>query len=252
MKARLIAAVLVATLLFSMGGAANATSPRAGATPTIRAVHFSRIGQNLRIEVDGAGFGAAPQTLPAVANLNYFEFTDVTQGSWHAGSGSDPVNLQYASWNDTRIVITGFGSSYGGQYKVAPGDKVALYVQYSGGPEFTIWSGALLPGTQPIPAQLISPAPNAEIKGGSVPFSWTPVKGAAAYYLQVYLAQPASGVAIRPGALLNIAWQGSATHYALSTAHMLKGTYRWRVAAVDKTGVLILPLWTEEQVFTLS
>lgn len=253
MKARLVAAVLVGTLLCGMWGTAKAATPRAGTTPTIRTVHFSRIGPDLHIEVDGTGFGAAPQTLPIVANIDQFQFTDVTQGGWTAGRNNvSSIQLQYASWTDTRIVVDGFDSQYGGQNKVSPGDKVTLYVQNASGPEFAIWSGVLLPGVQPTPVQLISPAQNAEVKGGSVPFSWTPVKGAAAYYLQVYLAQAANGVAVRPGALLNIAWQGAATHYSLSTAHMLKGTYRWRVAAIDKAGELIVPLWTEEQVFTLS
>jgi hypothetical protein len=74
----------------------------------------------------------------------------------------------------------------------------------------------------------------------------------AAYYLQVYLDKAALGTAITPDADLNIAWHGAATQYTLDTTHLLKGTYRWRVAAVDKTGALIQPTWTDERVFTLS
>jgi protein involved in polysaccharide export with SLBB domain len=238
-----------------------------GPTPQVAAVHFSRIGQNMRIEVDGAGFGAAPQTMPFTGGMNYFTFTDVSQGKWTAGGSNSSVDLQYTSWTDTRIVIDGFGTQYGSEVIVVPGDNVSIYVQNATSKEFSIWTVPLRPGTQlvqavfkpgpgpapkPSPLRLTSPAQNAVVKGDPAQFSWTAVPGAVTYYLQVYLDHVAPGTAIAPNASMNIAWQGSTATYSLDTTHLLKGIYRWRVAVVDKTGALIPPGWTAERTFTLS
>jgi protein involved in polysaccharide export with SLBB domain len=114
-----------------------------GPTPRIASVTFSQVGQNMNIEVDGSGFGTAPTTLPAVGFLNQFKLTDTTQGGWCAGTNGCQVYLQYTSWTDGRIVIGGFGSQYGSQYKVASGDAVTIFVQNAQGPEFTFWNGTL-------------------------------------------------------------------------------------------------------------
>ena len=114
-----------------------------GPTPEVSSVEFSQIGQNMHIEVDGAGFGSAPTTLPAVGLLNQFYITDTTQGGWCAGANGCAVYLHYTSWTDARIVIDGFGPQYGGQYKVASGDAVSIYIQNAQGPEFMIWTGTL-------------------------------------------------------------------------------------------------------------
>jgi hypothetical protein len=100
--------------------------------------------------------------------------------------------------------------------------------------------------------QLTAPGSNASVTGNAVHYSWTPVTGAATYYLHVYLVRAASGASIAPNATMNIAWQGSATQYTLDATHLVKGEYSWNVAAVDKTGALIQPGWTAERVFTLS
>jgi hypothetical protein len=123
-------------------GAPPPLSPN-GPTPQVAAVHFSRIGPNMHIEVLGAGFGPAPGSFPAVSTLYVFKMTDVSQGGWSAGGPGSPVALQYTSWTDSRIVIDGFGPQYGSQYKVTPGDVVSLFLQNSRGPEFTIWNGQM-------------------------------------------------------------------------------------------------------------
>jgi len=122
-----------------------------GPNPQVASVEFCPIGRNMHIDVVGAGFGTAPGTLPAVESLTVFGLYDTTQGGWCAGRGNCPVDLQYTSWTDTAIAIDGFGSSYGGQFKVAAGDAVSIFVQNAQGPEFTVWTGTLKPGRCPGP-----------------------------------------------------------------------------------------------------
>jgi hypothetical protein len=96
--------------------------------------------------VDGSGFGSQPIGLPATTNVPQFQFVDITQGNWSAGrTNISPVTLQYTSWTDSKIVISGFGPQYAvtPTNKVVSGDLVALYVQNSGGPEFMVWSDTL-------------------------------------------------------------------------------------------------------------
>jgi hypothetical protein len=119
---------------------------------SITAAYASRIGQNLRLEVHGAGFGSAPSALPAVGEFPQFGITDTTQGGWWAGrSNYGSVQLQYTSWSDTAIVVDGFGPQYGSQYKVTTGDTVSIFVQNAQGPEFTVWTGTLQPSAPPPP-----------------------------------------------------------------------------------------------------
>ncbi len=114
--------------------------PVASGTPTITSVGFSSLGTpaDLRLVVKGRNFGSAPAGLPFLGDLSWFSFWD---GRAHCGSSSaftaggtyfgqapsDTVTLRYRSWTDTKIVINGFGGSYGtGCSKVEPGDPVAV------------------------------------------------------------------------------------------------------------------------------
>ena len=44
---------------------------------------------------------------------------------------------------DTRIVVSGFGTQYGGQYLIGSGDSIRLLVRNAVGPELTFWAGTL-------------------------------------------------------------------------------------------------------------
>ena len=68
---------------------------------------------------------------------------DSRHGGWRAGGANCPVYLQYTSWTDGRIAISGFGPQYGSRYKVVSGDAVSISVQNAQGVEFTIWNGML-------------------------------------------------------------------------------------------------------------
>src|SRR6185437_343546 len=146
---RFLTVGLLCGLLMGAPGAASAAGRLEGATPTISAVHFSNIGPNLRIEVDGAGFGLPTVTLPYVGEIPNFLFTDVTH-NWSFGQPGQG-NLQYTSWTDTRIVVNGFGSSFNASDILAAGDTIAIEVQNTKSTEFTIWTGMLRAGVSPAP-----------------------------------------------------------------------------------------------------
>ena len=146
---RFLTVGLLCGLLMGAPGAASAAGRLEGATPTISAVHFSNIGPNLRIEVDGAGFGLPTVAMPYVGEVPNFLFTDVTH-NWSFGQPGQG-NLQYTSWTDTRIVVNGFGSSFKASDILAAGDTIAIEVQNTKSTEFTIWTGMLRAGVSPAP-----------------------------------------------------------------------------------------------------
>jgi hypothetical protein len=108
------------------------------ATPTIKSVSFSPpIGENLEMTIIGAGFGAmAPPGVPGTGDLPFFSFVDKPfdqKGEWQAGYGEDMITLKYGLWSPNRIVIVGFGGTYGTNgAKVHPNDPVEIAVANSG------------------------------------------------------------------------------------------------------------------------
>ncbi len=109
----------------------------------IATVAFAGSGRNLHMTITGSGFGAAPPGVPGEVDLPFFLFTDVPFDTvaWNAGyigcGNNDSVTLNYRSWSDKKIVISGFGSAYGKgtsayrNWRVAPGDIVAIAVANS-------------------------------------------------------------------------------------------------------------------------
>ena len=120
------------------------TVPPDGSTIQITSVNLAGTGKNLRIEVNGSGFGPAPPELsgsPFVGNLNDFRFFDFRAhcgmssslfAAGFQGWGRDrptSVFLRYESWSDRKIVITGFAGTYGrGCAEYEEGDPVAIVV----------------------------------------------------------------------------------------------------------------------------
>src|SRR6185437_10812221 len=146
---RFLTVGLLCGLLMGAPGAASAAGRLEGATPTISAVHFSNIGPNLRIEVDGAGFGLPTVAMPYVGEVPNFLFTDVTH-NWSFGQPGQG-NLQYTSWTDTRIVINGFGSSFNASYILTAGDSITIKVQNTTSQETVTWTGILRAEAPPAP-----------------------------------------------------------------------------------------------------
>ncbi len=128
-------------------------------TPTIAAVQFAGSGQNLQMTVQGSGFGTAPVAMPYTGDLPQFFFQDdrtpcsgsslFTAGWTYWGAlPASAVTLQFESWSDTEIQISGFAGQYGsGCATVAPGDPVAIGVFNSAaaGPNGaqTAWGGVV-------------------------------------------------------------------------------------------------------------
>jgi serine/threonine protein kinase len=127
-------------------------------TPRITSVTFSGSGESLQIIVHGTGFGNAPVPMPYSGDLNQFILGDLRThcgggsalfeagaGRWGHGS-PDLLTLNYQSWSDNEIVISGFAGSYGQDcYTVQNGDPVTIIIWNSSasdqtGPQ-TAWGG---------------------------------------------------------------------------------------------------------------
>jgi hypothetical protein len=106
------------------------------APPIIKSVSFAgRIGPNLQMTIVGSGFGASPPGFPFIGDLPFFIFGDkpFSATEWFAGYESNSVTLKYAAWLDDRIVIVGFGGTYGvNTLRVSPNDPVEIAVANSG------------------------------------------------------------------------------------------------------------------------
>jgi hypothetical protein len=129
---------------------ATANLPGGPAVPKIRRLTFLRDRKHLKIIVEGRGFGVAPAGVPGSIDTAYFQlWTWVTGGGhsnypWSAGHDGNSVTMNYESWTDSRIVITGFGSLYhaGEEGWVArPGYAVAVTLSNNPG------GGAVGPST---------------------------------------------------------------------------------------------------------
>jgi hypothetical protein len=145
----------------SGGGATwGGNVPGGTGTPQITSVTFSGAGSNLQMRIVGSGFGNAPTNMPFTGDLNQFIFGDF---STHSGGGSslfeaggalwgvrqpDAVTLNYVSWSDTEIVISGFAGAYGqGNAILQNGDPVTIEIWNASdsgqtGPQ-TAWGGVI-------------------------------------------------------------------------------------------------------------
>ncbi len=151
-------------------------TPVSAATPQITGVVFSGYGQGTTITVTGTGFGNSPFSSPFTGDVNNFDFTDFRSHSTHGSSlfeagGSlwgirpaDTVTLDYQSWSNEKIVISGFGGTYGqGTATLQPGDPVVISLWNSTdtsvtGPQ-TAWAGTATVAAAPsISSVEIAPA----------------------------------------------------------------------------------------------
>jgi hypothetical protein len=113
--------------------------------PKITSIQVSGSGETLSLTVNGTGFGAAPPGIGPNVNTPFFMFSDINNastgtggGRWNAGyCGAyecDGVTLNYASWSNTQIVMSGFGGQYAnGSWYVNPRDAFCVAVWPSTG-----------------------------------------------------------------------------------------------------------------------
>ena len=106
-------------------------------TPIIDSIVRSGGGATLSLTITGSGFGPAPAGLGNEFNSPFFVFTDYnaelpgTDGfPWNAGycgaNDCNAVTVNFSSWSDTQIVMTGFGSMYGNDWIVNPRDAFCV------------------------------------------------------------------------------------------------------------------------------
>lgn len=82
-------------------------------------------------------------------------------------------------------------------------------------------------------------------------FAWGSYPGAAYYYLQCWLVQPAPGVTVGIGSVMTVTSRVAIPSATVSTRSMPPGVYHWRVIAVGASGRLLTP-WTVEQAITIG
>jgi len=126
--------------------------------PTINSVQFSGSGQNLQMIVNGNNFGTAPVQMPYVGDLNYFSFGDFRTHSSYGSSlfsagfegwgvfSPDSVTLNYQSWTNNQIIISGFSGTYGqDNATVENGDPILITLWSTGASSYTgpqtMWGG---------------------------------------------------------------------------------------------------------------
>lgn len=142
--------------------------PTNSSTPQISSVTFSGSGANTTMTITGSGFGSSPFSGPFTGDLNDLQFLDFRTPSNGAsslfGAGDEgfgdispySVTLNYQSWSNNQIVITGFGGTYGQNGATLDvGDPVTVTLWNSadsnaGGPQ-TAWGGIV---TVPEPASV--------------------------------------------------------------------------------------------------
>jgi hypothetical protein len=127
-------------------------------TPQIYSVVFGGAGKNLHITIYGAGFGSAQNlgcTLPCKnSDTGFLRFGDYAYHSFagncgvcfYAGFTGSSVTMNYTSWSDTKITMSGFAGAYGQNGMVVrPGDPIAIDVfsTNSSGDLSTAWSGTV-------------------------------------------------------------------------------------------------------------
>ncbi len=108
--------------------------------PKIKSVVLGGSGISLTVTITGSGFGSAPYVVGQNTNSPYFVFSDLDGAAsgygtsrWNAGFCGeyecDGVTMGYASWTNTQIVMSGFGSEYGSNFWYSsPSDAFCVVV----------------------------------------------------------------------------------------------------------------------------
>jgi hypothetical protein len=113
--------------------------PGGAQPPNIRHVILRRFHGHTKITVNGRGFGSAPPGVPGTTDIPYFGFLTWVTGQspqsddypWSAGGPGNAVELNYESWSDNRIVVSGFSNTYGDDGWVVKKGYAAAVVVYN-------------------------------------------------------------------------------------------------------------------------
>ena len=110
--------------------------PHPGSQPVITGVSAIGPAASQTVTITRSGFGSHT---PYQETANYPRILDATGAwdvgwnHWHQGAPcwgqcSDWVTANIALWSNDKIVLSGFGGSYGGLWAFSPGDKLLVYV----------------------------------------------------------------------------------------------------------------------------
>lgn len=126
-------------------------------TPQIYSVVFSGSGEKLHITIYGTGFGSSEGlgcTLPCknsdtgflrFGDYAYHSFTGECGTCFYAGFTGNSITMNYTSWSNTKIEMSGFAGTYGqGGVVVSPGDvAIDVFSTNGSGDLATAWSGTV-------------------------------------------------------------------------------------------------------------
>jgi protein involved in polysaccharide export with SLBB domain len=84
--------------------------------------------QTQTITITGEGFGSQAAY---TGDSAYIQVTDTTR-SWTGGHTGNGITLGVTSWTDSKIVLSGFGGSFGTNHCIAPGDHLSFSVWNAG------------------------------------------------------------------------------------------------------------------------
>ena len=126
-------------------------------------------------------------------------------------------------------------------------------------------AGSVSPSPAPVPTVTAVPTPipsgptvtpsfppdNAIVTGTTLPLRWQSFRHAAAYLVHIWLVKADAGQAVTASTVATTAKTVLGVSTALSTARMLKGEYRWNIAALNAAGQLIT-VWSAPRSLQLT
>ena len=131
-------------LLTQDGQHAELTIATALGAPTVTSVAFSGSAGDYTVTITGAGFGSGPAGVPGTETTSYFRIADGAQpGHGEYGFSGDQNTLDYQSWTDNQIVVSGLSAD--------PGDAIELALWNTSTGVGATWGGYVPPTASDMP-----------------------------------------------------------------------------------------------------
>jgi hypothetical protein len=160
-----------------------------------------------------------------LANLSYHP-------SWYNGLHAIPIKALVTPGLNVLGIVEGPSTH---DCKGIVGARITIHAHGVKGP---VQSPSAAPMSDPA-VSLAFPADSAIVAGNSLPLSWDPMPNAAAYLVHLWLVKANVGQPLTARTAATISRTVTSNHTSIATTGMLKGLYRWNIAAVGAKGVLI-------------